>query len=182
MALRNIYQSAPIIWVAEWNPIVQGRPKNTIYQDYLMMRLIHDAQIENKVPLKILGIELVFACRGWLLHLNCGTNSSCILLAWKSPNCVHIITKMAVKPVYTYHAEKKIYPMVHYIEYLIPTLPTRQWYYFFTILKHIMPSQIWSKHCTSNDLKKSTAISTVYQKWKRINVVVVFADALITQS
>lgn len=108
MALRNIYQSAPIIWVAEWSPIVQGRPKNTIYQDYLMMRLIHDAQIENKVPLKILGIELVFACRGWLLHLNCGTNLSRIFLAWKSPNCVHIITKMAVKPVYTYHAEKNL--------------------------------------------------------------------------
>ena len=47
MALRNIYQGAPIIWVAEWSPIVQGRPKNTIYQDYLMMRLKHDAQIEN---------------------------------------------------------------------------------------------------------------------------------------
>ena len=132
------------------------------------------------MPLKIFGIELVLACRGCLLHLNCGTNSSCILLAWKSPNCVHFITKMAVKPVYTYHAEKNL--PVHNIEYLIPTLPTRQWYYFSTILKHIMPSQIWYKHCTSNHLKISTAISTVYKKWKRINVVAVSADALITQS
>ena len=56
------------------------KAKNTIYQDYLMMRLKHDAQIENKVPLKISGIELVFACRRCLLHLNSGTNWSCIFL------------------------------------------------------------------------------------------------------
>ena len=108
MALRNIDQSAPIIWVAEWSPIRQGRPKNTIYQDYLTMRLKHDAQIENKVPFKISGIELMFACRRFLLHLNCGTNGSCIFLTWKFPNCVHIITKMAVKPVYTLYAEKHL--------------------------------------------------------------------------
>ena len=65
MALRKIYQ-APIIWVAEWSPIVQGRPKNTIYQDYLRMRLKHDAQIENKVPLnsRSQGLNLCLLAEG----------------------------------------------------------------------------------------------------------------------
>ena len=146
----NCMWMRPTLWVAEWSLIVQGRPKNTIYQD--------DETYVNMIPkLRIKchsisrGFNLCLPAEGAYFISTVAQTGHAFSWHEKSSNCVHIIMKMAVKPVYTI-MQKKIYPVAHYIEYLILTLPTRQCYYFATILKHIMPSQIWSKHCTSNDL------------------------------
>ena len=97
----------PTLWVAEWSLIVQGRPKNTIYQD--------DETYVNMIPkLRIKchsisrGFNLCLPAEGAYFISTVAQTGNAFSWHEKSPNCVHIITKMAVKPVYTYHAEKNL--------------------------------------------------------------------------
>ena len=122
-------------------------------------------------------IEHMSGCRGYLLHLNCGTNWPCLSWHEKSSNCFCIIMKMAVKPVYsyTYHAKKNLPCSAPHR--IFDTYITNGWYYFSTILKHIIP---WSKPCTSSNLKKWQLVQ--YMKGSMLQgKVVVFANALTTQ-
>ena len=80
----------------------------------------------------------------------------------KSPNWVHIITKMA----YTFYAEKHL-PCGALYRIFNTYITSKRVVLFCHHTKHIMPSQIWFKQCTSKDPKKINSKQYSIQKMKK---------------